>query len=108
METKEMREQWQQCKDSYNEAPFMVRSQLKPFMEPMLALLWALINQADGSKGQSCCVGSDCTCTGHGLRDVMTNQEVQAHVSAVGEQANPLLHGSLQRSSAQDFPPIEG
>lgn len=105
MTTEEMRRRWAECKDSYEAAPFMVRSQLKPFMAPMLALLWELISAADGLKVQSFNSGACDTCTGLGPRCLQCGQDPSTQAVAL---AQPLTLGGPQHSAAQGFPPIEG
>ena len=106
METKELREEWGKCQDRYLQTGFMVRQQLAPIMEPLLALTWGLIQAVDGLKAKNCSAGAKATCTGRGCPGAAPGG--QGPFTRAAEPAQPLRLGGPLSSSAHPFPTIEG
>lgn len=115
MGTETMRGHLLECRLAYAKAGPLVRSQVAPFMAPLLELLEQVLctleNQRraevmDGLKAQSCNSGGNSTCAGRGCP--MAAEKAAESSIQEGAPVNGWATGSPQRSAGHGFPPIEG
>lgn len=125
MGTESMRGHLLECRLAYEKAGPLVRSQVAPFMGPMLELLEQLVFTAeqqrrgevmegmatDGLKAQICSAGACATCADRGDKAQYFNRIGQSTRAAEPAQRWPFgleEKSKGHQSIAMKFPPIEG
>ena len=125
MDVESLRVYLNRCTREYANAGALIRSQGKPFMEPLLFLLAGLVEaqeQASQERGQlamaaamagcckakNCASGSESTCAGHGCAAEKLIEAGSGQCTQAAEQGPASGSGLRPTCTGHGFPQIEG